>query len=79
MFAGSAGTVIEQIQKHYDAVGGYGHLLAMGQAGFLEHDQTAAGIAVSATTSRRACERAFNKQPAPRRLGFSEFSLERPR
>jgi alkanesulfonate monooxygenase SsuD/methylene tetrahydromethanopterin reductase-like flavin-dependent oxidoreductase (luciferase family) len=45
MFAGSADTVVKQITKHHAAVGGYGNLLAMGQAGFLEHDQTAAGIA----------------------------------
>jgi alkanesulfonate monooxygenase SsuD/methylene tetrahydromethanopterin reductase-like flavin-dependent oxidoreductase (luciferase family) len=44
MFAGSPDTVCKQIQKHYDAVGGYGHLLAMGQAGFLEHEETARGI-----------------------------------
>jgi alkanesulfonate monooxygenase SsuD/methylene tetrahydromethanopterin reductase-like flavin-dependent oxidoreductase (luciferase family) len=46
MFAGNPDTVCRQIAKHYDAVGGYGHLLAMGQAGFLEHAQTAAGIAM---------------------------------
>jgi alkanesulfonate monooxygenase SsuD/methylene tetrahydromethanopterin reductase-like flavin-dependent oxidoreductase (luciferase family) len=44
MFAGSPDTVCRQIDKHYAAVGGYGHLLAMGQAGFLEHEQTARGI-----------------------------------
>ncbi len=46
MFAGSPDTVCAQIRKHHDAVGGYGHLLAMGQAGFLEHDETARGIAM---------------------------------
>ena len=46
VFAGSPDTVCRQIDKHYAAVGGYGHLLAMGQAGFLEHDQTVAGIAM---------------------------------
>ena len=33
-----------QIRKVYDHVGGFGHLLIMGQAGFLEHDETVAGI-----------------------------------
>jgi hypothetical protein len=28
----------------YDHVGGFGHLLIMGQAGFLEHDETVHGI-----------------------------------
>jgi hypothetical protein len=28
----------------YDHVGGFGHLLIMGQAGFLEHDETVVGI-----------------------------------
>jgi alkanesulfonate monooxygenase SsuD/methylene tetrahydromethanopterin reductase-like flavin-dependent oxidoreductase (luciferase family) len=45
VFAGSPDTVVKQIAEHHAAVGGYGNLLAMGQAGFLEHDQTAAGIA----------------------------------
>jgi alkanesulfonate monooxygenase SsuD/methylene tetrahydromethanopterin reductase-like flavin-dependent oxidoreductase (luciferase family) len=44
VFAGNPDTVCRQISKHYEAVGGYGHLLAMGQAGFLEHDQTVRGI-----------------------------------
>ena len=44
MFAGTPDQVLKQIQKHYDHVGGWGHLLIMGQAGFLEHDDTAAGI-----------------------------------
>jgi alkanesulfonate monooxygenase SsuD/methylene tetrahydromethanopterin reductase-like flavin-dependent oxidoreductase (luciferase family) len=44
MFAGNPDTVCKQIAKHYDAVGGYGHLLAMGQAGFLEHEETSRGI-----------------------------------
>jgi hypothetical protein len=28
----------------HDQVGGFGHLLIMGQAGFLEHDETVRGI-----------------------------------
>jgi hypothetical protein len=28
----------------YDHVGGFGHLLIMGQAGFLDHDETVKGM-----------------------------------
>jgi alkanesulfonate monooxygenase SsuD/methylene tetrahydromethanopterin reductase-like flavin-dependent oxidoreductase (luciferase family) len=44
MFAGTPDQVLAQFQKHYEHVGGYGHLLIMGQAGFLEHDDTVHGI-----------------------------------
>jgi alkanesulfonate monooxygenase SsuD/methylene tetrahydromethanopterin reductase-like flavin-dependent oxidoreductase (luciferase family) len=44
MFAGTPDQVIKQIAKHYDHVGGYGQLLIMGQAGFLEHDDSVHGI-----------------------------------
>lgn len=44
MFAGTPDQVFEQIKHHHDYVGGYGHLLNMGQAGFLEHDETVKGI-----------------------------------
>jgi alkanesulfonate monooxygenase SsuD/methylene tetrahydromethanopterin reductase-like flavin-dependent oxidoreductase (luciferase family) len=44
MFAGTPDQVLAQIRKHYEHVGGWGHLLIMGQAGFLEHDETVAGI-----------------------------------
>ena len=30
----------EQIRAFYNHVGGFGHLLSMGQTGFLEHDET---------------------------------------
>ena len=39
-----AGPGLRQIKKFYDHVGGFGHLLIMGQAGFLEHDETVLGI-----------------------------------
>jgi len=32
------------MKRLYDHVGGFGHLLIMGQAGFLEHDDTVLGI-----------------------------------
>jgi alkanesulfonate monooxygenase SsuD/methylene tetrahydromethanopterin reductase-like flavin-dependent oxidoreductase (luciferase family) len=44
MFAGTPDQVRRQIRKLYAHVGGFGHLLIMGQAGFLEHDETVAGI-----------------------------------
>jgi alkanesulfonate monooxygenase SsuD/methylene tetrahydromethanopterin reductase-like flavin-dependent oxidoreductase (luciferase family) len=44
MFAGTPDQVHRQMKKLYDHVGGFGHLLIMGQAGFLEHDDTALGI-----------------------------------
>jgi alkanesulfonate monooxygenase SsuD/methylene tetrahydromethanopterin reductase-like flavin-dependent oxidoreductase (luciferase family) len=44
MFAGTPDQVYRQIKKFYDHIGGFGHLLLMGQAGFLEHDETAVGI-----------------------------------
>jgi alkanesulfonate monooxygenase SsuD/methylene tetrahydromethanopterin reductase-like flavin-dependent oxidoreductase (luciferase family) len=44
VFAGNPDTVYRQIARHYEHVGGYGHLLMMGQAGFLEHDETVRGI-----------------------------------
>ncbi|HXM06932.1 MAG TPA: hypothetical protein VN936_05685, partial [Candidatus Acidoferrum sp.] len=44
VFAGSPDSVYKQIAKHYGHVGGYGHLLMMGQAGFLEHDETVRGM-----------------------------------
>ena len=44
MFAGTPDQVYEQIKRHYEYVGGYGHLLIMGQAGFLEHEDTVKGI-----------------------------------
>jgi len=44
MFAGTPDQVFHQIKKLHDHVGGFGHLLIMGQAGFLEHDETVRGI-----------------------------------
>ena len=44
MFAGTPDQVRRQIRRLYRHVGGFGHLLIMGQAGFLEHDETVAGI-----------------------------------
>ena len=43
-FAGTPDPVYKKIKTFYDHVGGFGHLLIMGQAGFLDHDETVAGI-----------------------------------
>jgi alkanesulfonate monooxygenase SsuD/methylene tetrahydromethanopterin reductase-like flavin-dependent oxidoreductase (luciferase family) len=40
VFAGNPDTVVAQIRKHYAFTGGYGHLLMMGQGGFMDHDET---------------------------------------
>jgi alkanesulfonate monooxygenase SsuD/methylene tetrahydromethanopterin reductase-like flavin-dependent oxidoreductase (luciferase family) len=44
MMAGTPDQVHQQIKKFHDYVGGFGNLLLMGQAGFLEHDETVLGI-----------------------------------
>jgi alkanesulfonate monooxygenase SsuD/methylene tetrahydromethanopterin reductase-like flavin-dependent oxidoreductase (luciferase family) len=44
MFAGNPDQVFDQFKKHWDYVGGYGNLLIMGQAGFLDHDDSVHGI-----------------------------------
>ena len=44
LFAGNPDTVFSQIKKVYDYTGGFGHLLMMGQAGFLEHEETVRGM-----------------------------------
>jgi alkanesulfonate monooxygenase SsuD/methylene tetrahydromethanopterin reductase-like flavin-dependent oxidoreductase (luciferase family) len=44
MFFGTPDRVYEQIKNFYHHVGGFGHLLLMGQAGFLDHNETVAGI-----------------------------------
>jgi len=44
MMAGTPDQVVAQVRRVYDHVGGFGHLLNMGQAGFLDHDETVRGI-----------------------------------
>jgi alkanesulfonate monooxygenase SsuD/methylene tetrahydromethanopterin reductase-like flavin-dependent oxidoreductase (luciferase family) len=44
MMAGTPDQVFAQACKMHDHVGGFGHLLIMGQAGFLEHEETVRGI-----------------------------------
>ena len=40
LFAGSPDTVFEQIKTFYEEVGGFGHLVTMGRAGFMTHAET---------------------------------------
>jgi hypothetical protein len=44
LMMGTPDKVYQQIKKFYDHVGGFGHLLIMGQAGFLDHDDTVHSI-----------------------------------
>ena len=44
MMAGTPEQVVKQVRRLHDHVGGFGHLLLMGQAGFLEHRETVLGI-----------------------------------
>lgn len=44
MFAGTPDRVYDQIKRFYEKVGGFGHMLLMGQAGFLNHEDTVHGI-----------------------------------
>jgi alkanesulfonate monooxygenase SsuD/methylene tetrahydromethanopterin reductase-like flavin-dependent oxidoreductase (luciferase family) len=44
MFAGTPDQVFNQVKHFYGKVGGFGHMLLMGQAGFLNHDDTVHGI-----------------------------------
>lgn len=63
VFAGSPATVRGQIEKFYERVGGFGHLLLMGQAGFLEHDETVRGIRTFAEEVKPALDGMFGAQP----------------
>ena len=44
VFAGTPDDVYNQIKAFNDRIGGFGHLLVMGQAGFLDHKETIRGI-----------------------------------
>ncbi len=60
MVAGTPDQVTKQVKKIYDYVGGFGHLLLMGQAGFLEHKETVLGI------------KTFAREVYPRLKAFEE-------
>jgi len=44
VFAGTPDMVYEQIRDFYEDVGGFGHLLMMGQGAWLTHEETAANL-----------------------------------
>ena len=44
MFAGTPDMVYDQIKDFYDTVGGFGHLLMMGQGGHISHEDTVANL-----------------------------------
>jgi alkanesulfonate monooxygenase SsuD/methylene tetrahydromethanopterin reductase-like flavin-dependent oxidoreductase (luciferase family) len=69
MFAGTPDQVFNQFKKHFEHVGGYGHLLIMGQAGFLEHDDTVHGIK---TFAREVYPRLKELYPDTMISGFTE-------
>ena len=43
-FAGTPDDVFDQLKAFYDHVGGFGHLLMMGQGGTISHDDTVANL-----------------------------------
>ena len=43
-FAGTPAQVVEQVGEFASAVGGFEHLLMMGQGGFLDHEDTVANL-----------------------------------
>jgi len=48
VFAGNPDSMYRQIMRMYEHVGGFGQLLMMGQAGFLDHDETVKGMTMFA-------------------------------
>jgi alkanesulfonate monooxygenase SsuD/methylene tetrahydromethanopterin reductase-like flavin-dependent oxidoreductase (luciferase family) len=44
LFAGSPDSVVSQIERFREAVGGFGHLLMMGRSGFMTKEETIAGL-----------------------------------
>ena len=48
VFCGNPDTVFKQIEAFYNHVGGFGHLLSMGQAGFLDGPETVKSIKLQA-------------------------------
>ena len=46
VFAGTPDDVFDQIKAFYAHVGGFGHLLMMGQGGLISHDDTVANLDV---------------------------------
>ena len=72
-----ADQVHRQIRRLYDHVGGFGHLLIMGQAGFLEHEETVLGIAHLRAATTRGSGRSFRY--VDHRRGLIRRQPQRPR
>ena len=66
LFAGSPDTVFDQIASFYDEVGGFGHLVTMGRAGFMTHAETNRSIQLlgSEVTPRLAAFHAQRQKDA---------------
>ena len=62
VFAGTANQVVNQIERFYEKVGGFGHLLMLGQIGKLSHEAALEGIET------------FGAQVHPRIQGLGEAS-----
>ena len=45
-FAGTPDDVFDQLRAFFDHVGGFGHLLMMGQGGLLSHEETVANLSL---------------------------------
>lgn len=65
LFAGSPSTVAEQIENFYDRIGGFGHLILHGQAGFMDHETTASGIRNFAEKVKPRLDAAFAAKEKP--------------
>ena len=44
VFAGTPDMVFAQIKEFHDHVGGFGHLLMMGQGGYISHEDTVGNL-----------------------------------
>jgi hypothetical protein len=72
VFAGTPNQVYEQIKMLYEYAGGFGHLIMMGQAGFLTTAETLGSMKLYAKASQaRYCERHWLE-----RLAFRERWLQ---
>jgi alkanesulfonate monooxygenase SsuD/methylene tetrahydromethanopterin reductase-like flavin-dependent oxidoreductase (luciferase family) len=74
MFAGTPDQVYAQVKKLYDFVGGFGHLLLMGQAGHLDHEETKQGTALFA---REVFPRLKQDYPDKAISGFATPELQK--
>jgi alkanesulfonate monooxygenase SsuD/methylene tetrahydromethanopterin reductase-like flavin-dependent oxidoreductase (luciferase family) len=64
VFAGTPDDVFDQLHAFYDHVGGFGHLLMMGQGGLLDHDETVANLSLfSKEVLPRVADLAASKGP----------------